>query len=187
MLHFPGDGANAPGCAAVPEYLFQAALEKFRRDHVFFAGTESYFHRGRGDGVCHNPPDLFGAVERLDRADDLPVPVPVNNDAAGRNIHLARRRAGLGASVRSTAASMRGRYSPMWIYGKKISRNGHAYTREECKEKLKALIAEMQAELAELKELMVKGKLRIQDAGSKKGKKLKATIHTVISLAALII
>lgn len=111
----------------------------------------------------------------------------MNNDAAGRNIHLVRRRAGLGASVRSTAASMRGRYSPMWIYGKKISRNGHAHTREECKEKLKALIAEMQAELAELKELMVKGKLRIQDAGSKKGKKLKATIHTVISLAALII
>ena len=44
-----------------------------------------------------------------------------------------------------------GRYSPTWIDGKKHSRNVYAHTREECEEKLKVLIAEMKAELAELK------------------------------------
>ena len=44
-----------------------------------------------------------------------------------------------------------GRYSPTWIDGKKHARNVYAHTREECEEKLKALIVEMKAELAELK------------------------------------
>ena len=42
-------------------------------------------------------------------------------------------------------------YSPTWIDGKKHARNVYAHTREECEEKLKVLIAEMKAELAELK------------------------------------
>lgn len=44
-----------------------------------------------------------------------------------------------------------GHYSPMWINDKKHSRNVYAHTREECEEKLKVLIVEMKAELAELK------------------------------------
>ena len=44
-----------------------------------------------------------------------------------------------------------GRYSPTWIDGKKHARNVYAHTRGECEEKLKVLIAEMKAELAELK------------------------------------
>ena len=42
-------------------------------------------------------------------------------------------------------------YSPMWIDGKKHSRNVYAHTREECEEKFKKLIIEMKTELAELK------------------------------------
>ena len=42
-------------------------------------------------------------------------------------------------------------YFPIWIDGKKHARNVYAHTREECEEKLKVLIAEMKAELAELK------------------------------------
>ena len=61
----------------------------------------------------------------------------------------------------------------MWINGKKLSRNVYAHTREECEEKLKVLIAEMKAELAELKEQRAKGELQIQSTGSKNGKKLK--------------
>lgn len=45
-----------------------------------------------------------------------------------------------------------GRYSPMWIDGKKHSRNVYAHTREECEEKLKALITEMNEERKNLKE-----------------------------------
>ncbi len=37
------------------------------------------------------------------------------------------------------------------IDGKKQARNIYAHTREECEKKLKALIVEMKAELAELK------------------------------------
>ena len=43
------------------------------------------------------------------------------------------------------------RYFPTWIDGKKHARNVYAHTREEREEKLKVLIAEMKAELAELK------------------------------------
>ncbi len=44
----------------------------------------------------------------------------------------------------------------MWIDGKKHSRNVYAHTREECEEKLKVLIVEMKAELAELKKQKAK-------------------------------
>jgi len=47
-----------------------------------------------------------------------------------------------------------GRYSPVWPDGKKHSRNVYAHTREECEEKLKALIAEMKAEIAEAKQTL---------------------------------
>ena len=49
------------------------------------------------------------------------------------------------------ALSLNLAYSPTWIDGKKHARNVYAHTREECEEKLKVLIAEMKAELAELK------------------------------------
>ena len=50
-----------------------------------------------------------------------------------------------------TSNARRAAYSPTWIDGKKHARNVYAHTREECEEKLKVLIAEMKAELAELK------------------------------------
>ena len=40
-------------------------------------------------------------------------------------------------------------YSPKWPDGKKHARNVYAHTREECEEKLKVLIVEMKAEIAE--------------------------------------
>ena len=45
-----------------------------------------------------------------------------------------------------------GRYSPMWPDGKKHARNVYAKTREECEEKLKALIVQMKAEIAGAKQ-----------------------------------
>ena len=44
-----------------------------------------------------------------------------------------------------------GRYSPVWPDGKKHARNVYAKTRAECEEKLKVLIAEMKAEIADLR------------------------------------
>ena len=44
-----------------------------------------------------------------------------------------------------------GRYSPKDAYGKRMARNKHAPTREECEEKLAILIKEMKAEIAEQK------------------------------------
>ena len=85
----------------------------------------------------------------------------------------SRRRAGTGCISQINNHLYEGRYSPMWINGKKLSRNVYAHTREECEEKLKVLIAEMKAELAELKAQKAKGEAQIQTTGSKKGKKSK--------------
>ena len=61
------------------------------------------------------------------------------------------RRPGTGCISQINDHLFEGRYSPTWIDGKKHARNVYAHTREECEEKLKVLIAEMKAELAELK------------------------------------
>lgn len=47
----------------------------------------------------------------------------------------------------------------VWPDGKKHARNVYAHTREECEEKLKVLIVEMKAELAELKRQKAEGSL----------------------------
>ena len=57
------------------------------------------------------------------------------------------------ASVEINDHLFEGRYSPKWPDGKKHARNVYAHTREECEEKLKALIVEMKAEIAEAKRL----------------------------------
>ena len=60
-------------------------------------------------------------------------------------------------------------YSPKWPDGKKHARNVYAHTREECEEKLKTLIVEMKAEIAEAKRLKAEGTLTPQE--TEKGKK----------------
>ncbi len=85
----------------------------------------------------------------------------------------ARRRAGTGCISQINDHLYEGRYSPMWVNGKKLSRNVYAHTREECEEKLKVLIAEMKAELAELKAQKARGISQAQVPDSKKGKKSK--------------
>ena len=62
-----------------------------------------------------------------------------------------KRRSGTGCVSEINDHLFEGRYSPKWPDGKKHARNVYAHTREECEEKLKVLIAEMKAELAELK------------------------------------
>ena len=69
-----------------------------------------------------------------------------------------RRKPGTGCVSELNDHLFEGRYSPKWPDGKKHSRNVYAHTREECEEKLKVLIAEMKAEIAEAKELKEMGK-----------------------------
>ena len=64
-----------------------------------------------------------------------------------------RRKPGTGCVSEINDHLFEGRYSPKWPDGKKHSRNVYAHTREECEEKLKVLIAEMKAEIAEAKRL----------------------------------
>ena len=87
----------------------------------------------------------------------------------------SRRRAGTGCISQINDHLYEGRYSPMWINGKKLSRNVYAHTREECEEKLKVLIVEMKAELAELKAQRAKGEVQNQAQDNKKSKKSKKT------------
>ena len=62
-----------------------------------------------------------------------------------------RRRPGTGCITQLGPNRWEGRYSPMWPDGKKHSRNVYTKTREECEEKLKVLIAEMKAEIRDIK------------------------------------
>lgn len=82
-----------------------------------------------------------------------------------------KRRSGTGCISEISDHLFEGRYSPMWIDGKKHSRNVYAHTREECEEKLKALIIEMKTELAELKRQKAEGTLPPQAPEGKKGPK----------------
>ena len=68
-----------------------------------------------------------------------------------------KRRSGTGCVSEINDHLFEGRYSPKWPDGKKHARNVYAHTRKECEEKLKVLIAEMKAELAELKRQKAEG------------------------------
>lgn len=77
------------------------------------------------------------------------------------------------ASQRSTTTCLRGRYSPAWPDGTQHSLNVYAHTREECEKKLKALIVEMKAEIAEAPRPMDLGKGNGRPPEEKKGKRGK--------------
>ena len=77
------------------------------------------------------------------------------------------------ASQRSTTPGLRGRYSPAWPDGTQHSLNVYAHTREECEKKLKALIVEMKAEIAEAPRPMDLGKGNGRPPEEKKGKRGK--------------
>ena len=83
------------------------------------------------------------------------------------------RRPGTGCITQKSPNLWEGRYSPTWIDGKKHARNVYAHTREECEEKLQALIIEMKTELAELKRQKAEGTLPTPEPekGKKKGGK----------------
>ena len=63
-----------------------------------------------------------------------------------------KRRSGTGCVSEINDHLFEGRYSPKWPDGKKHASNVYAHTREECEEKLKTLIAEMNEERKNLKE-----------------------------------
>ena len=62
-----------------------------------------------------------------------------------------RRRPGTGCVTQINDRLWEGRYSPKFPDGKKHPRNVYAHSREECEEKLAALIKEMKAEIAAAK------------------------------------
>jgi len=80
-----------------------------------------------------------------------------------------KRKSGTGCITEINDHLFEGRYSPKWPDGKKHARNVYAHTREECEEKLKVLIVEMKAEIAELKRQKAEGTLPPQE--TEKGKK----------------
>ena len=84
-----------------------------------------------------------------------------------------RRRAGTGCISSKGPNLWEGRYSPMWIDGKKHARNVYAHTHEECEEKLKMLIIEMKTELAELKRQKAEEILPLQEPEKRKKKTRK--------------
>ena len=86
-----------------------------------------------------------------------------------------KRRSGTGCVSEINDHLFEGRYSPKWPDGKKHARNVYAHTREECEEKLRVLIVEMKAEIAEAQRLMDlgEGDGRPPEKKDKQGKKEK--------------
>ena len=88
-------------------------------------------------------------------------------------VQPARRRPGTGYLKQIKENLWEGRYSPIWPDGKKHSRNVYGHTEEECEEKLKALIVEMKAEIAEAQRLKDMGQDDGRPPVEKKGKRGK--------------
>lgn len=82
-----------------------------------------------------------------------------------------KRRSGTGCISQINDHLFEGRYSPKWPDGKKHARNVYAHTREGCEEKLKVLIVEMKAEIAEAQRLKAEGPLSPQIPERKKVQK----------------
>ena len=91
--------------------------------------------RGLGNEVLENP----AQAEQNPAADFQPV-------------LRKTRKPGTGCISQINDHLFEGRYSPIWPDGTQHSRNVYAHTREECEEKLKALIEEMNEERKNLKE-----------------------------------
>ena len=83
-----------------------------------------------------------------------------------------KRKSGAGCVTEIDDYLFEGRYSPEWPDGKKHARNVYARTREECEEKLKALIEEMKAEIAEAQRLKDEGRDDGSPPEEKKGKRV---------------
>ena len=81
-----------------------------------------------------------------------------------------KRKPGTGCVSELNDHLFEGRYSPIWPDGTQHSRNVYAHTREECEEKLKVLIMEMKAEIAEAQRLKDLGEGDGQPPEGKKGK-----------------
>ena len=84
-----------------------------------------------------------------------------------------KRKPGTGCVTEINDHLFEGRYSPKWPDGKKHSRNVYAHTREECEEKLKVLIVEMKAEIAEAQRLKDLGEGNGAPPEGKRGKRAK--------------
>ena len=82
-----------------------------------------------------------------------------------------KRRSGTGCISQINDHLFEGRYSPKWPDGKKHARNVYAHTREECEEKLKVLIVEMKAEIAEAQRLKDLGEGDGRPSEEKQGKR----------------
>ena len=59
-----------------------------------------------------------------------------------------RRKAGTGCITQINENLWEGRYSPIWLDGKKHPRNIYAHSEEECEKLLAEMIAEMKTEIA---------------------------------------
>ena len=84
-----------------------------------------------------------------------------------------KRRSGTGCISEINDHLFEGRFSPKWPDGKKHARNIYAHTREECEEKLKVLIVEMKAEIAEAQRLMDLGEGDGSPLEGKEGKRAR--------------
>ena len=82
----------------------------------------------------------------------LPDEQKQHNDQSGFQLYKSKyREAGTGGIYQLNDHLWVGKFSPRDAYGKRIYRNVYAKTREECEEKLAAMIEEVKKEIAAAK------------------------------------
>ncbi len=103
------------------------------------------------------------AAAKIDRQigkTDTPMPTeeekPQTEQRAFQPTPFKYRKRGTGCLYQINDHLWEGKYSPRDAHGKRISRNVYAHTREECEEKLAAMIEKMRQEIAAEKKLRVK-------------------------------
>jgi hypothetical protein len=102
------------------------------------------------------------AAAKIDRQitkNDTPIPPDEQkkpSDQTGFQPYKSKyRKAGTGGIYQLNDHLWEGKYSPGNAYGKRTSHNVYAKTREECEEKLAAMVEEVKWEIAEEKEMLV--------------------------------
>lgn len=94
------------------------------------------------------------AAVKIDRQigkTDAPMPTeeekPRAKPSTFQPTQLKHRKPGTGGTYQLNDHLWEGKYSPRDAHGKRISRNVYAHTREECEEKLAAMIEQTKAEI----------------------------------------
>lgn len=150
--HRPGSSGLGGETMRHIHRLLQQCLDQAMRDGLIGDNPARAFHYSKPKKVNADvltPLEMEDYLDAAERLGHLPMFMLALTVGLRQGELIALKWNDL--KVKDNDHLFEGRYSPKWPDGKKHARNVYAHTREECEEKLKVLIVEMKAEIAELK------------------------------------